>query len=401
MAAASIITHGQRLIDAATSQDRVKGLTHDFYRYPARFPPNLIRELIEQFSSVGDFVIDPFVGGGTTAVEARILGRRFLGCDINSLAAFVSIAKTTPLSNEEVEELKTWVSEIDERLNLRNPTAFSEEWKHYHKNLDDKQTWPIRKSIQLALDSLNGFTSNQEKFLRCCVLNASQRLLDAKKRIPTAPEFRAKLAATSTGMLDQISDYSIRVRDADAQWDAGNTPRTQILNRSVIGIERVSTARDLGPPKLIITSPPYPGVHVLYHRWQILGRRETPAPYWIANALDGNGAKFYTFGGRHDQTLERYFANAYESFRSLAMISGPETHIVQVVGFSEPAWQLPLYLETMEEAGLVECKFDSIANHEDGRLWRDVPNRKWFASQKGATHGSKEVVLVHRLPAAR
>jgi hypothetical protein len=39
--------------------------------------------------------------------------------------------------------------------------------------------------------------------------------------------------------------------------------------------------------KLIVTSPPYPGVHVLYHRWHVDGRRETPAPYWIAGCNDG------------------------------------------------------------------------------------------------------------------
>ena len=60
----------QRLIEATRYQGRVKGLTHEFYRYPARFSPTFVREFIETFTKPGDWVFDPFVGGGTTLVEA-------------------------------------------------------------------------------------------------------------------------------------------------------------------------------------------------------------------------------------------------------------------------------------------------------------------------------------------
>ena len=46
---------------------------------------------------------------------------------------------------------------------------------------------------------------------------------------------------------------------------------------------------DAPKPKLVLTSPPYPGVYVNYHRWKLRGRREIPAPYWIAGREDGNG----------------------------------------------------------------------------------------------------------------
>lgn len=42
--------------------------------------------LIEQFTNPGDLVVDPFVGGGTTAIAARELGRRFVGCDVDAAA---------------------------------------------------------------------------------------------------------------------------------------------------------------------------------------------------------------------------------------------------------------------------------------------------------------------------
>jgi hypothetical protein len=137
-------------------------------------------------------------------------------------------------------------------------------------------------------------------------------------------------------------------------------------------------------------------VHVVYHRWQILGRKETPAPFWIANSLDGNGLSYYTFGDRKQPGLANYFETAREVFSSVASIAGPKTIVVQMVAFSHPSWQLPLYLDTMSDAGLREVQFSEIANSNDGRLWRTVPNRKWYADQRGDSAASKEVVLFHR-----
>jgi DNA modification methylase len=49
----------------------------------ATFPRELARRCILAGSKPGDLVIDPFAGSGTTGVEARELGRRYLGGDIN------------------------------------------------------------------------------------------------------------------------------------------------------------------------------------------------------------------------------------------------------------------------------------------------------------------------------
>jgi hypothetical protein len=71
--------------------------------------------------------------------------------------------------------------------------------------------------------------------------------------------------------------------------------------------------------------------------------------------------------------------------------------IVQVVAFAEPSWQLPRYLSVADDVGLRECFLPQLVDQADGRLWRTVPNRKWYADQRGETNGSQEVVLFHRL----
>ena len=49
----------------------------------ATFPQELIEPMVLAGSRVGDIVLDPFMGSGTTAQVAHQLGRRYLGCELN------------------------------------------------------------------------------------------------------------------------------------------------------------------------------------------------------------------------------------------------------------------------------------------------------------------------------
>lgn len=194
--------------------------------------------------------------------------------------------------------------------------------------------------------------------------------------------------------LDMIAGArSLRsaVRSADPKGRA-----VEVLNRSSVGLERDLRLKKWEAPKLVITSPPYPGVHVLYHRWQVDGRKEIPLPFMITNKLDGAGGSYYTMGDRKVPKLKTYFDNIQASMTSVAAVASSETIFVQMVAFSDAAWQLPTYLHAMAEAGLTELKLPSQRGHEDGRLWRDVPSRRWYSEQRGRTPASKEVVLFHR-----
>jgi DNA modification methylase len=52
-------------------------------RHPAPFPLQLADRLIRMFSFVGDTVLDPFLGTGTTSVAAALAGRSSIGIDID------------------------------------------------------------------------------------------------------------------------------------------------------------------------------------------------------------------------------------------------------------------------------------------------------------------------------
>ena len=52
--------------------------------HPTQKPVITLHPLIQSYSKVGDIVLDPFSGSGTTAVAARQLGRRYIGIELNS-----------------------------------------------------------------------------------------------------------------------------------------------------------------------------------------------------------------------------------------------------------------------------------------------------------------------------
>lgn len=384
----------ESLVEAARSSKPVSGLTHDFYRYPARFSPVFVRSAIEAFTEPGDWVVDPFAGGGTTLVEAMALGRNALGIDISSLSAFVCEAKTLLLSRRDANAFEHWMIDLPKTIDMHLPGHRFSSYADagYYRNLSGSEFWRFRKAIEQCLVAVEAIRNRRAKTLaRSVVLRTAQWALDARKKRPTIPQFRSKMSSVAQEMLSA----SIELRDQVQSLGLPKLPVVRSLHRPVAGSETDPIVAETPTPKLIVTSPPYPGIHVLYHRWQVDGRKEAPAPFWIANKLDGAGLSYYTMGDRKNPGLRTYFENLKANFASIAKMAGPETVIVQMVAFSERDWQLPEYLRVMEECGLQEL-LPWDMDDDDGRLWRDVPNRKWHAQQRSNSPGAKEVVLLHR-----
>jgi hypothetical protein len=380
------------LIDAARDAAPVRGLTHGYYKYPARFSPVFAKAAIQTFTKPGDLVLDPHVGGGTTLVEALATGREGVGVDISTLAEFVASVKCTVLSEAELGTIERWAAKLPERVDIHRPSTTFEDYEAlgYYKHLDDPSRWRLRKAIDQALASaLKLKRPRLVSFCRCVVLRTAQWALDGRKHQPSVDEFRDSLQDYAAEMLGGARALRAAVRENGRQ-------SVTVLRRNAAGLEHDPSVSDLRAPRLVVTSPPYPGVHVLYHRWQVDGGKEAPLPFMIANKLDGAGSSYYTMGDRKYPELATYFANIKATMSSVAAIANRKTVFVQMLAFSEAHWQLPKYLEAMEQAGLQEVFLSDLKRDGDGRLWREVPGRRWYSEQRGATPGSKEVVLLHQ-----
>lgn len=72
--------------------------THSYHRYPAKFIPQLVEKLIEEYISESEAHInDPFMGCGTTIVTAISRGFVASGTDINKISSLITRVKSIPI----------------------------------------------------------------------------------------------------------------------------------------------------------------------------------------------------------------------------------------------------------------------------------------------------------------
>lgn len=107
----------------------MKDLVHGLHPYPAMMMPLICREMLKTYGRGDDTVfLDPYVGSGTTLVEAQYYGaKRAIGIDLNPLAILISKTKTEEIDlniiKRYIDSYDSFISEIDE--SLLNPPEFS------------------------------------------------------------------------------------------------------------------------------------------------------------------------------------------------------------------------------------------------------------------------------------
>ena len=173
-----------KLAVAARSQKTVSGLTHEFYKYPARFSPQFARAAIEQFSEPSCLVLDPFMGGGTTILEAKALGRDSIGTDINSLSVFITKVKTTIIPKSKFKELEDWFNHCVEEIDFRSQVDSKIYEDSRTKNLHISKARYLKKYIGCLLNEVGDLsTKSTRDFARCVLLRSAQWALDGRKQI--------------------------------------------------------------------------------------------------------------------------------------------------------------------------------------------------------------------------
>ncbi len=377
---------------AAIDDSPVAGSTHSFYRYPARFSPGFVASAIEAYSKPGDLVLDPFMGGGTTLIEAAQLGRSAIGNDINALAVFIARVKTTRLTNSQIAALTDWANFVVPSLRYQSELADRSMvlCSKRTRNLTLPHARPIKKITALALTTLEELPDGAtRRFARCALLNVGQWALNGRRRPVTCASFRAALQDCVHRMLAGIEEYALRVAAA-----GGRAP--SICMGSATEIAGAVPFRSGAKADLVVMSPPYPGIHILYHRWQVDGRKESPAPYWISGTMDGKGGAHYNLGDRKKADANDYFEMLEVAMRAIRTVTKDGAKVIQMVAFGRPARDLPRYLTAMLAAGFGELHGTSTSGTQGRRLWRSVPGRAWHATSKGDLPASREVVLIHK-----
>jgi len=83
-------------------------------KYRGNWAPEVVRNLLIRYSKEGDYILDPMIGGGTTAIECKLLNRNLLALDVNPDA----IAITKDALNFEFEYHPTIKVELNDSRKL-------------------------------------------------------------------------------------------------------------------------------------------------------------------------------------------------------------------------------------------------------------------------------------------
>ncbi len=327
------------------------------------------------------------MGGGTTIVEAVVSGRHAIGSDVNELARFVTGVKTTPLSQQDITGIWDWVQDVHSAVLMAGITTQPVESPIKNMPVETYSFFEVANS-----KARNLRFPRQRRFARCALVRVGQWALDARSDIPDTPKLWGELASRVESMLRGLDEFVSVARDGNVHKNKITATRHLLSCSAADPLLAQTLQQQEVRPKLVLTSPPYPGVHILYHRWQVLGRRETPAPYWIADVRDGHGESYYTMGSRSALGMRNYFAGITAAFTNLRRIVAPDAKVVQLVSFSDAVAQMPRYLDAMTEAGFEETNEGDIESQQV----RAVPNRKWYSHRVQDNDASKEMILVHR-----
>ena len=235
-------------------------LTHDYHKYPAKFIPQLAERLIKENSNSGDLVCDPFMGSGTTILEAIINSRRAYGSDINPVSVLISRAKTTPI---EPSYLKNQISSVLLRINgdLENRTAAmaisaGTDFNNiipYNKKIDYWFPDEQKRDLAIILSRINCVDNHDIRtFLLCAfsnILKGCSRWM--MKSIKPTIDKQKSIANAYRSFFLQTKRMSIKNQDL---WKRIGGKQADCIIDNVdartINVQNESAT-------LIITSPPY------------------------------------------------------------------------------------------------------------------------------------------------
>lgn len=387
-----------KIIDSANSKKKINGKTHTFYRYPAAFSPIFAETIINIFTKPSDVILDPFVGGGTSAVEAFALQRKFYGIDVNPLSVLVSKVKTTILSYKKIIFIKNFNEKIvNTKINFKSKRRKNHSNLNNYFNTKNFSNEEIRKinQIKAGLEQYH-FASSKIKdvtvrnFLTCLLLRTTKNILDNVRPIGSFKKFKVDLVNNCNRMLSDMVDFEKELEINKSIYGSHN--KVKILKSDILKLRKINSLKK-GKIKLILTSPPYPGINISYNRWQLHGRRDTKLPYWIMNTKAPVFTKLnYKHGKKRE--LNDYYQNMTKVFRNLRPYCSSSCLIVKLLSFRNKIKEFRMYREAMDKAGLEEIK---ILKKGDGRLWRTVPKRRWQVRySKKKLKSNKEVLLVYK-----
>jgi hypothetical protein len=243
-----------------TSKQRAASRLHEI-SYRACFKPLLPRFFIERLTRPADVVYDPFLGRGTTLLEAALLGRVPAGCDVNPLSRILLEPRLEPPELAEVEARLAAIDfagggEAPEELRVfYHPETLREivALKTYllereaAGGLDGVDRWIRMVSVNRLTGHSRGFFSVYTLPPNQAVSVGAQRKINEKRRqSPPRRPVPALIAAKSRSLLAGCTEAVRRTL-------AASRAEMRLLTQDSAATPQIPS----GSVALVVTSPPF------------------------------------------------------------------------------------------------------------------------------------------------
>ncbi len=328
---------------------------HGMHPYLGKYVPQLVEVFLKRCFRPGQRIYDPFVGSGTTLVEANVFGADAVGCDISAFNCLLSRVKTTSYSLGALE-LGLRAALAEARHAGPAPTDEASDW--LQRWYAPRALGELLRYYEVASERLDHPGSDVAKIILSRAARSARRTthfdLDFPRAPTLAPYYCHKHKRTCRPVAEAEKFLSRYTLDTVRRIRAFSEVRT---GRDVEVIHDDSrTVQLAGRADGIITSPPYPGL-IDYHEqhrysYELLRLRDRQQEE-IGAAAQGSSSR----------SLAAYVEDMTAVFANAAVQLDRSAPIVIVVNDSRN-----LYPEILARAGL--SLEDTTTRHVNRRTGR-------------------------------
>lgn len=250
-----------------TSRQRAASSIHEV-SYLACFKPQLAAFFIERMSSKGDKVLDPFMGRGTTLIEAAMRQRVPMGCDVNPISEILVRPRFNP---PDLEVVAAFLADLE----LDYDREINEDLLVFYHRDTLRELMALRTHfLNASGDQILGWlqmvatsrlTGHSEGFFSVYSMPPNQavsvksqlRINERKNQIPPRRDVKGILLKKSKSLLSRLEED-----DLQSLRRAG--PKSLLLTQSA---DELSGIKDESI-QLVVTSPPFLDViNYQSHNW--------------------------------------------------------------------------------------------------------------------------------------
>ncbi len=331
-------------------------LTHEIHRYSGKYIPQIARQAIELTTMPGDLVLDPYVGSGTTLLEANLSGRHSLGIDLNPLAVLISKVKITPVEEQSLFKLSRYFEEAIEEISNRSSgqkTLIGKKGILVKRANDDPRLsdewfvkWFNEKVLRelICLDLLIKSYANKDAALIAQVAfsNILRRSSNAHSGYPNVMFDKQKRVSSSplTFFKKSLNESIKSIKDLGLCFNSNL--RTEVVTGDATNLDLEDESVDA-----VITHPPYIG-SIPYAEYGSLSLK------WLGYEPKEIDRKL-TGGKRQSKDVVEKFIKGYQEMLSESYrVLRPKKYMFILIGDPTVKGQfIDLAQKTRELAGLI------------------------------------------------